>query len=325
MAKFQLARWGEWVHPSAAEVLAQADVAEVPVPEGGSPVDLDMACEALYIRAPHIASAEVIASLSDLRLIAVPGAGLEIVDLDAATARGIPVLHGRGFGSRAVAEWVIGAMVWLARDVSAMDRAVRDGHWAVRHRAEGRRDLASLKLGVIGFGQIGRLVAQKASTAFGSAVLVTETVPRVADGARELGFQVVELETLLKNADIVSVNAAASHRFQSLLDGHRIRLIGGDGYLINTARGQLVDLETLAAALEDGGLGGAAIDVYPEEPPPAAVLESLKRHPRVLLSPHAAGMTSDAVRALAVGVASSIVHALSGGRPANCANPEVWR
>lgn len=319
-----LVTWGTWVHPAADKILDAAGIDSIPISGDESPVEKAQVCDALYIRTPNRATRTIIEALPSLRVIAVPGAGLEIVDLAAATERGIPVLHGRGLGSGAVAEWVLGAMVWLVRDMGAMHRTVLESNWGVRASTASRRDLASRIVGVIGYGQIGRRVAAAATAAFGARILVTEAHEEQRRAAEDAGFDVVALDYLLDRSDIVTVHAAAAMDGGVLLDRRRIDRIGPLGYLINTSRGQLVDAVAVADALDGGTLGGAALDVFAPEPPPPNLVARLAAHRRVLLSPHSSGMTEDAVEALAVGVATSIVDVLRGGHPASCANPEVW-
>lgn len=319
----RLAAWGQWLHPDAPHLLMEAGVHVVDMAGHGLDSIVDSGIDALYVRSPNVVTATVLDGLPGLRVIAVAGAGTEIVDLDAATERGIPVIHGRGHGAAAVAEWTVGAALWLVRDVARLHNAVREAQWTTRHEVAARRDLASLVVGVCGFGHIGERVARAITAGFDGTVIVNEPDARRADAARTAGLDVVPLDVLLQRSDVVTVHAGAELGAPPLLGRRQLELLQRTAVIINTSRGQLLDLDVLADLLDEGRLAGAALDVFDPEPPGPVIISRLLAHPRVLLSPHAAGMTADAVRALARGVATDIVRTLQGGRPQSCANPEV--
>lgn len=324
MSNEVLAAWGAFLRPSFDEVMATEGVRVVSVPGNQSPADVVPDCDALYVRLPQYASAEVIAALPKLRALAVPGAGLEVVDIEAATRHGVPVLSGIGMGPQAVAEWTIGSMLWLVRDMGEMNRAMVTGNWKKRFDVTDRRDIRTLTVGVIGYGQIGRRVAKGVSAAFGTRVIVNDLMPARQAEAQEHGFEVMSIDDLVKESDIVSIHTQAIHGEPPTIDRRRIGMMRPTTMVVNTTRGAVLDYDALIEALEANALRGAALDVYPQEPPPQDFVDRLARHPRVLLSPHQGGMTIDALEVLAVGVASSIVDVLRGGHPSNCANPEVW-
>lgn len=319
-----LAAWGAFLRPSFDEVMAKEGVRVVPVPGNQSPADVVPDCDALYVRLPQYASAQVIAALPRLRALAVPGAGLEVVDLEAATKHRIPVLSGIGMGPQAVAEWTIASMLWLVRDMGEMRQAMVTGNWKKRFDVMDRRDIRTLTVGVIGYGQIGRRVAGGLSAAFGTRMIVNDLLETRQQEAREHGYQVMSIDDLVRESDIVSIHTQAVHGEPPTLDRRRIGMMRPTAFLVNTTRGAVLDYDALMQALESKAIRGAALDVYPQEPPPQDLVDRLASHPRVLLSPHQAGMTIDALEVLAVGVASSIVETLRGGHPSNCANPEVW-
>jgi D-3-phosphoglycerate dehydrogenase len=320
----QLAAWGAFLRPSFGEVIEQANIEIIDVPGSASPVDVAPDCDALYVRLPQYASAEVIAGLPKLKVLAVPGAGVEVIDIDAANEHGVPVMSGIGMGAEAVADWTLGSMLWLTRRMGATHDAMRSGNWQRRFDVDERHDLHLLTVGIIGFGQIGGRVARILADGFGSHVLVHDSYEPARQAARDAGCTVVDLDTLIAESDIVSVHAQAKHGEPPLLDARRIALMKPTSMLVNTARGALVDYAALAAALDNGALDGAALDVFDQEPPDQQLIDRLTAHPNVLVSPHQAGMTIDATDALAVGVASSVVEVLNGRRPRNCVNPQVW-
>lgn len=320
-----LAKWGEFLRPSFYEVLKTGGVAIREVDSEQELRRLGSDAHALYVRMPNYASREVIEGLPHLRVIAVPGAGLEVVDMEAATNARIPVVSGRGLGADAVVEWTVLSMLWLARDAGTIWAAMRSGDWEVRHSIEGRRDLRSLTIGVVGFGQIGRRVSRAARDAFGSTVLVADSHEPARKLAQQEAFAVVEMDQLLRRSDIVTIHTQVKHEQPAILGQREFQVMAPGSYVVNTGRGQAMDYRALLEALATGHLGGAAIDVYPQEPPASDLVERLAGHPRVLISPHQAGLTEDAAEALSRGVASSVVQVLQGRHPDSCANPQVWR
>jgi D-3-phosphoglycerate dehydrogenase / 2-oxoglutarate reductase len=319
-----LAAWGAFLRPSFDEVLTEAGVEIVPIPGEVSPAEVAPNCDALYVRLPQYASEEVIGALPNLKVLAVPGAGLEVIDIDAATRHGIPVLSGRGMGHEAVADWTLASMLWLTRHVGEMHEALRTGDWKQRFEISVRRDLHKLTVGLIGYGQIGARVATILATGFGSRVLVFDTAEGARDAARDAGLEVADLATLLRESDILSIHAQAKHGERPLIGKAELDAMKPGAMLVNTARGALLDYPSIVAALEVGTLAGAALDVFDQEPPQQSLIDRLTAHSNVLVSPHQAGMTIDATDSLAYGVASSVVDVLSGRQPNNCANPEVW-
>jgi phosphoglycerate dehydrogenase-like enzyme len=319
-----LAAWGAFLRPAFGEVLEDAGIAIVDVPGDTSPAELAPECDALYVRLPQYASDEVISSLPQLKVMAVPGAGIEVIDIDAATKHGVPVLSGRGMGHEAVADWTIGSILWLTRRIGAMHNAMASGVWQRRFEIQERRDLHRLTVGIIGYGAIGGRVATILSNGFGSPVLIHDSSPVAEQAAIAAGYRTVDLATLMRESDVISIHAQAKHGEPPLINEELLATVKPTALLVNTARGALLDYPAILDALNSNRLAGAALDVFDQEPPTSERIDQLKQHPNVLLSPHQAGMTIDATDSLAVGVASSVVDVLRGGRPANCANPEVW-
>lgn len=325
MSEFTLAAWGAFLRPSFGEVLAEAGVKVIDVAGASNPADVAPDADALYVRLPQYADEEVIASLPMLKALAVPGAGLEVIDLDAATKHGIPVLSGRGMGHEAVADWTIGSILWLTRRMGATHEAMRTGAWERRFDIQERRDLHKLTVGLIGYGAIGARVAAILATGFGSRVLVQDTAEPAREAAQNAGYEVVDLDALITESDVITIHAQAKHGEPPLIDQERLAAMKPTALLVNTSRGALLDYPALIEALDGNRLAGAALDVFNQEPPQQEeLIDRLTAHPNVLVSPHQAGMTIDATDSLAHGVATSVVDVLNGLRPANCANPEVW-
>jgi D-3-phosphoglycerate dehydrogenase len=324
MSDLTLAAWGEFLRPSFGDVIEAAGITIVRVGPDEFPADVAPEADALYVRLPRYASAEVIDSLPNLRALSVPGAGIEVIDIDAATRRKIPVLSGRGMGHDAVADWTVGSIVWLVRRMGAMHVAQVTGDWKKRFDIGERRDMNRLTIGVVGYGFIGARVAEILVKGFHSRVLVHDNNEHAQAAATAAGLPLVDLPELLRESDVVTLHTQALHGAPPLIGRAELDLMPPSAVLVNTGRGALLDYPAIMAALDEGRLAGAGLDVFDQEPPLQELIDRLTAHPNVLVSPHQAGMTIDANDSLAVGVASSVVEALQGGRPANAANPEIW-
>ncbi len=245
------------------------------------------------------------------------GVGLDNIDIDAATRLGMIVSNVPDYCIEEVSDHAMALLLALARRVASFAAQTRAGGWdnqefGTMHRLQGRT------LGLVGFGRIGRRVAEKAA-AFGLEVLAWS--PTLAAPA-PLGVEVAaSLDELLGRADAVSLHAPLTEGTRHLIGPRQFSLMRPGAFLINTARGQLIDQGALLEALAHGGLGGAGLDVLDEEPPP---LDHPLRHAAgVLLTPHAAFYSAESVRELQEKAAANVVLALEGGVPATTVNLEV--
>jgi D-3-phosphoglycerate dehydrogenase len=222
-----------------------------------------------------------------LRVIAKWGTGIDSIDLEAAGRRGIAVRNSPGAFSEPVADTVLGYMLLFARRLDRMSADMRAGRW----QRLPLRSLGECTLGVVGLGNAGQAVARRAN-AFGMRVLAT-TLPVVGGGtASESVASVVTLETLLTDSDFVTLHADLRADNVHLMNATTLRLLKPHAVLINTARGRLVDEQALVAALRERRMGGAALDVFENEPlPPDSPLRSLDN---VYLAPHNANASSAA-------------------------------
>ena len=239
------------------------------------------------IRAHARFSDRVLAACPTLRLISIWGAGTDNVDLAACKARGVTVTNTPGVNAHALAEHTIALMLAVTRRIPAMDRDVRAGQWprGLLTQLEGRT------LGLIGLGAIGSRVAVLAKP-FGMRMLATTFGPDKGRAAA-LGAQPVPLEQLLRESDIVSLHLRLSADTQGYLGKDRLALMKPTAFLINTARGGLVDKQALIEAVRDKRIAGAAFDVFHEEPiPPSDPLLAL---PELVLTPHNGGMTREVI------------------------------
>ncbi len=251
-----------------------------------------------------------------LRIVARFGAGLDRVDVRACTERGIAVTCTPDANTLAVAEHTLALVLAVARHVVEHDIAVRAGRWQAREGIE----LCGRTLGVVGLGRIGTEVARR-GVALGMRV-VYHDVERKPQAEHELGVQYRELDDLLRESDVITLHAPYHPGSPPLLGRREISLLRPGTILVNTARGELVDEDALVRALYEGRLGGAALDVFQQEPLPPD--HPLVRAPRVVLSPHAAARTQEAVARMAREAVASILEFFAGRRPRHVVNPAVF-
>lgn len=258
--------------------------------------------------------ARAIARGTSLRVIARSGVGYDSVDLEAATHHGVAVCNAPGTNSTSVAELTLTAMLMCARRMLEIVDGVRDGDWP-RHDGH---DLHGKVLGIIGFGPAGRRVAELA-LAFGMTVLVHT---RWSEPSPVGAVEFVGLDELLVRSNYVSVHCKADATNRGLINGPLLSRMRSDAYLINTARGSLVDEKALGQAVQDGVIAGAVLDVLNEEPMPAE--HPFRDIPGITVLSHLAGQTVEARSAASNSAARSIVDVLAGSLPGTCVNREVW-
>lgn len=251
-----------------------------------------------------------------LRIIARYGAGIDNVDVAAAVQRGIVVCNTPGANDVAVAELTLALMLALARHLPAAHEAVRRGAW---ERPVGT-ELRGKRLGLVGAGRIGLEVA-RLGRAVGMAVAYYDPVRR-PDAERELNLAFAPLDQVLAEADIISVHVPLTPATRHLLGARELSLVKPSALLINTSRGGVVDEGALLAALDEGRLAGAALDVFEEEPPGAS--HPLVGHPKVIHTPHLGARTTEAVARMARDAVAAVLDVLAGRRPAHVVNPEVY-
>lgn len=242
-----------------------------------------------------------------VRVIGRLGVGLDNIDMEACAARGIEVIPAGGANAESVAEYVITAALMLLRGGYFSTRAVEAGTWPRQMLSQGR-EAAGKTLGVVGFGSIGRLTARKA---VGLGMRVVGHDPMLADDDAAwsaAGAEPRELDALLAQCDVVSLHIPLNPQTRGLLDGRRLALMKRDAILVNTARGGIVDEAALAAKLREGRLGGAALDVFDHEP--LAAGSPLVGVPRLLLTPHIAGVTIEANERVSALIADRVAAAL---------------
>jgi D-3-phosphoglycerate dehydrogenase len=272
---------------------------------------------AVLLRGSPPFTAGVIESAPGLRIIAKHGAGVDSVDIAAATRCGVAVMVAGGANADAVAEHALALMLALARDLPRYDRATRRGEW--RQLSELRRDFRGRVVGIVGYGQIGARTAGLAAACGAVVVVHTRSNPALPAGMRLER----DLDRLLETADIVSLHCPLTAQTRGLIGVARLARMKPDALLINTARGPVVDEAALVEALQAGRIAGAGLDTFAAEPPgPGHPLYAL---PNVILTPHVAAATTGAMARMATIAAANITAWLRGEvhDPRNFLNPEV--
>jgi ribulose-phosphate 3-epimerase len=246
-------------------------------------------------------SARVIEAAPHLRVIAKHGVGFENIDLEAAKARGIPVALAGSSIADSVADMAFALLIASARRIPQGDRAVRAGQWPRMVGVE----LSGKTLGIVGLGRIGQGLVKRAK-GFGLKLLAFDTFQNEAF-ARAWGVRYVDLETLLRESDFVSLHAPVTDETRRVISARTLGLMKPTAHLINTARGELVDEAALAHVLETGNLAGAASDVFTREPPGENPLLALENF---IAAPHSAGQTLEGLRKMGEITAENVLAAL---------------
>lgn len=301
----------EWVDEAALVRLAQRHEVVSDARLYSDPVRLrrEIAnAEAWIVRNQTRVDAGSLAAAASLRVVGRVGVGLDNLDLEALKAAGVAVTWAPGSNAASVAEYVLGALLHLWRRFDTATEHVRGGGWDrpafMGHEAIGRT------LGIVGLGDIGARVARRAR-AFGLEVLASD--PWVHDAAfavQEHGVRLVPLEVLLARSDAVTLHVPLTPATRGLIDEVALARMRPETLLVNTSRGGLIDEAALARALRAGRLGGAALDVRDREPPGSD--DPLADAPRLLLTPHVAGITVESNARASLHVADEILRALAG-------------
>ena len=262
--------------------------------------------------------AEVIRELDRCVVIARYGIGLDTVDLEEATARGVLVTNVPDYCIDEVSDHALALILSLARGVTLLDRKVRSGSWTPTdarplHRLRGRT------LGLVGFGRIARALAAK-MTAIGYRVVTTDPfVPE--DAVRSAGAEPMSLDDLLAASDVVSIHAPLTTDSRHLIGAEELARMRPGAILVNTSRGPLVDLDALRATLADGRLGGVGLDVLEVEPPSPD--DPLLHRDDVIVTPHAAFYSEESLRELQRKAVEQVIEALAGRTPPYAVNAEA--
>ncbi len=255
-----------------------------------------------------------------LRVISRNGVGYDAIDLAAATELGIVVAFVPDAMVDSVADLTLGLLLAAARRIVELDNAVKAGEW----RRGIAADVSGRTLGIIGTGRIGLAVARRAS-GFGMRLVGHDPYPN-SRFTEELGGEYLPLDELLEAADYVTLHLPSTLETRGLMNAERLRRMKKSAFLVNAARGSLIDEPALLEALNAGEIAGAGLDVFSTEPPaPDSPAAALSRHPRVVATPHVASFTPITAAKMGLAAMENALAVLRGERPAYVANPEVYR
>src|SRR6476659_4700624 len=312
-----LVTWPDYDAVDVGAALRDAGLAVRLAPKLGrrSPEELRaLACKAAgAIVSTDPFDAEVLDGCPALRVIARVGVGVDSIDLEAATARGVAVTVTPGANEVTVADHTLALMLAAVRRICAHDAGVRRGEW---NRTGDHTPwlLSGATVGLIGYGRIGRLVAERLH-GFGVQLLVSDPVAPLDDGV-----DAVTLDSLLAASDVVSLHVPLQAGTVGLIGARELALMPSRAVLVNTSRGGVVDERALVDALRAGRLRAASLDVFADEPPIASPLLAL---PNVTLSPHVSGLSTESIAEMTRRATASVIDVLSGRSPADLANPAV--
>jgi D-3-phosphoglycerate dehydrogenase len=270
--------------------------------------------DAILVRSATKVTAEIIEAGKKLRVIGRAGVGVDNVDLEAATKRGIIVMNTPEGNTISTAELSFSMLMAVARNIPQADAHVKKGEWK-RNKFQGS-ELNGKTLGIVGFGRIGREVAKRAA-AFNMKVMVFD--PFISkEAVKEWPVEFVDVPTLLKNSDFVTFHTPLTAETKNLLNKETFKLCKKGMRIVNCARGGIVDETALAEAIQNGQIAGAAFDVFVSEPPPAD--HPLLKLPQFICTPHLGAVTEEAQENVAVDVAKQAIDALNDRAIKNAVN-----
>jgi len=267
--------------------------------------------------------AEVFDSAPKLKIVAQIAVGFDNIDLQEATKRGIYVTNTPEVLTDTTADFAWALLMAVARRVVEADKYVRTGQWKVGWHPSmlQGRDVHDATIGIVGAGRIGYGVAKRA-TGFNMKILFYDVVPR-PEMEKELGAKRVDLDTLLKESDFVSIHVPLLKETYHMINAEKLKLMKKTAYLINNSRGPVVDEKALYEALKDGTIAGAGLDVFEHEPAP--VDNPLLKLDNVVVAPHISSASYETRSKMAEMVAENLVAFFDGRKPPNLVNPEVMK
>lgn len=268
---------------------------------------------AVIVRSPTKLTKDLIEAGTRLKFIGRAGVGVDNIDVEAATARGITVMNSPGGNTVSTAEHAIAMLMALARRVPEADRSLRAERWD-RKTLKGV-ELSGKTLGVIGLGRVGREVATR-MIAFSMNVIATDPFV-TAEAAREIGVELVNLDKLLGESDFITIHVPLEPTTNGFISTEEIERMRDGVFLVNCARGGVIDEKALARALDSGKIAGIAFDVFEDEPPGA---HPLFTHERSVFTPHIGAATREAQIRVAVDVSRNVADAITNGKIRDAVN-----
>jgi D-3-phosphoglycerate dehydrogenase len=322
----------EHIHPAGEALLAESGELLFPTPQNAEGILSVIAdCQALVVRNTKI-TRPILQAAPRLLVVGRHGVGYDSVDILTASELGIPVVYTPAANTESVAEIAVGFILMLGRKIQRAHTLMQSGTLlsetvtlSVMAQRSGLAnfDLWGKTLGIVGVGRIGSSLARKMIAAFNLQVLGYD--PYV-DAQTLAGYGVQKIETLedmLPRCDFVSLHCPGGAETRHMIDAARLALFKPGAYLINTARGSVVDENAMVAALRSGRLGGAAVDVYDPEPPSAE--NPLLKLDNVIFTPHFCAMTEESLYNMGVAVAQGVRDVLAGQRPQFLVDPGMWQ
>lgn len=278
--------------------------------------------DALWVRYPEKVSRRILAAAPRLTVVSTSGFGTDNVDIEAATEYGILVVNQLGFGRIPVSEHIVMLILATLKQLNWADPATRDGS-AWRQRSDlSLHELHGRTVGVVGLGYVGAETARKLTTGFGADVLAYDPYadPRIA---HLVGAELVpDLDELLSRSTILALAPALTATSRELIGADQLARLPRGSFVVNCSRGGVLDTEALVAALESGHVAAAGLDVVEPEPLPAG--HPLLSHPRVILTPHTAGLTAETIVRMTDSAVTQLGTALRGDLPAAPVNRAAW-
>lgn len=321
----------EHIHPAGEALLAEKAELIFPQPQNAAGILASIGdCDALLVRNTRI-TGEILAAGSCLRVIGRHGVGYDSVDIAAASALNIPVVYTPAANTESVAEIALGFVLMLGRKIHLAHAAMQSGRLVsdtttlsvmAQRAGLANFDIWGKTMGIIGVGRVGSTVAKKVIAALNMKVLGYDPYVDAATLAAYGVEKVDRLHDLLARSDFVSLHCPGGSETRHMIDAAALACMIPGAYLINTARGSVVDEAALLSALKSGRLAGAAIDVYDPEPPRAD--HPLLHLDNVIVTPHFCAMTEESLYNMGTAVAQGIADVLDGNRPRFLVNPAIW-
>ena len=267
-------------------------------------------------------TAEMVESMTRVKLIAQPSTGYDHIDLVACKKKGIPVCNIGGANAISVAEHTMALALMLVKRVNYAHERILDGVWAQEELLNVAAEVHGKTWGIIGLGRIGREVAARARS-MGAVVVYTDLVRLEAPEEERLGVRFLPLNKLLAESDVVSIHVPLNERTRRMIGERELRLMRSYAVFVNVSRGELVDEAMLAKAVAEGWIGGAGIDVFTKEPVPQdhPLVAAARQGANVVLTPHIAGATNDARMRIIQVTIENVTRVLLGQQPINVVNP----
>ena len=302
------------IHPEAMKVLdGKVDLVVLPDSSMETAKRMIADVDGVILRTNIHITRELINAAGKCRIISRTGVGVDNVDVESASGRGMMVCNTPGVNTISVAEQTVALILGIAKRLTVMDRAVRGCDWKIRN-AGIPSDIDGKTLGLVGAGRIGLEVARKCRLAFGMKVVAYDPYVTSADGISMR----TDVDDVFREADFVSIHMPYMEETHHFVDAHRLALMKGDACIVNTARGAIIDEAALVQVLKDQAIGGAALDVLEDEPPTPG--NPLFECDNVLLTPHSAALTRECEMKVAIEAAGAIVDFAEGKTPRNIFN-----